>query len=232
VGCSRGKADPDELTIRRLFAESAGYCGRPDCERELFLDVNGARFHLADIAHIFAAGNKGPRPNPTLTPAQRGAFENLILLCLLCHREIDRAPSTYPDDMIRGWKEQHQQKLRRVFGVRVYEDRPSLRRAIEPILDENRSTWTDYGPDSDDSHNPESEMAPVWRRKVVQRILPHNHRILAVLDENRDLTNAAEKLVIEAFRQHVDDQWHRHVGGGPRMPGRRYPTALDGILKD
>jgi hypothetical protein len=107
-----------------------------------------------------------------------------------------------------------------------------LRAAIEPIMDANRGIWSGYGPDSDDSENPESEIAPVWKRKVVQQILPNNHRILASLDANRGLTSPPERLIIEEFRQHIDDQWQRHVGGGPRMPGRRYPAALDGLLRN
>jgi hypothetical protein len=107
-----------------------------------------------------------------------------------------------------------------------------LRAAIEPILDANRGIWSGYGPDRDDSQDPESEMAPVWKRKVVQQVLPNNHRILANLDANRELTLPPERLIIEEFRQHVDDQWARHVGGGPRMPGKRYPMALDRIVRD
>lgn len=92
---------------------------------------------MAEIAHIVAAGDKGPRADKTLPVAERGAFENLILLCVLCHTEIDRAPKEYPAEMVRRWKAQHQQKLKRAFGVRVYPDRASVRSAIEPKLDKD-----------------------------------------------------------------------------------------------
>ncbi|MEQ1761048.1 MAG: hypothetical protein ABL986_22300 [Vicinamibacterales bacterium] len=230
--CGRGKAEPDELTRTRLFAASGGYCGKPDCARALFREVKRTRFHLAEIAHIFAAGDKGPRANKALTRAERGAFENLILLCALCHTEIDKLPDIYTDDVVRGWKEQHAQKLARVFGVQVYSDRLSCRRAIQPIFDENLGIFDNYGPENEYRNNPESDMAVVWRRKMLGQLLPNNHRILATLDANRTLMTEAERRVVEEFRQHVDDQWHRHAGGGERMPSRRYPAALNAILVD
>ena len=46
----------------------------------------------------------------------------------------------------------------------------------------------------------------------------------------RDVQNGNPRL--EEFRQHVDDQWYRHVGEGDRMPSRRYPSALNLLLKD
>jgi hypothetical protein len=88
--------------------------------------------------------------------ADRGAFDNLILLCVSCHTEIDKAPQQYSVEMVWRWKAEHRQKLERLFGVRVYANRASLRAAIEPILDANRGIWSGYGPDSDDSQDPDA----------------------------------------------------------------------------
>ena len=87
-------------------------------------------------------------------------------------------------------------------------------------------------PENDYRNNPESEIALVWRRKVLGLILPNDHQIVATLDANRPLMTEGERRTLEDFRQHVDDQWHRHVGDGERMPSRRYPTALNSILAD
>jgi hypothetical protein len=230
--CRRGRAEPDEFTKVRLYAASGGYCGNPDCTRALFAEIQGATFHVAEIAHIFAAGDKGPRAKAELTPAQRGAYENLILLCPLCHTKIDKLPGVYTDEVVRHWKERHAQKLASVFGIQRYPDRPSCRLAIVPILDENRGIFDGYGPENDYRNNPESEMAGVWRRKVLGQILPNNHRLLRMLDANRSLMTEVERRVVEEFRQHVDDQSHRHVGGVERTPSRRYPAALNELLAD
>jgi len=79
--CSRGEATPNAHTKLRLFADSAGYCQNPACNRPLFIDAGDKNIHIAEMAHVFAAADDGPRANPILTNAERGRFENLILLC-------------------------------------------------------------------------------------------------------------------------------------------------------
>jgi hypothetical protein len=76
------------LTRARLFAASAGYCQSPSCSHELFVDLPGKSIHVAEMAHVFAANDKGPRGNPELSEPERGTFENLILLCSTCHTMI------------------------------------------------------------------------------------------------------------------------------------------------
>ncbi len=77
--CPRGAASPDAHTQRRLFASSAGYCQNPACANELFVDIEGQSFHIAEMAHVFAASDRGPRSRPELTEYERGAFENLVV---------------------------------------------------------------------------------------------------------------------------------------------------------
>jgi hypothetical protein len=92
--CTRGAASPDAHTQRRLFAASAGYCQNPTCANALFVDVANKSIHIAEMAHVFAANNGGPRANPQLSEAERGAFENLVVLCSNCHTMVDKAPGT------------------------------------------------------------------------------------------------------------------------------------------
>lgn len=100
MGCDRGKASPDTNTQRRLFAASGGYCQNPGCNRALFVETDTTKISVAEMAHIFAAQDDGPRANPELTEEERGAFANLILLCANCHTVIDKAPEAFPDSAI------------------------------------------------------------------------------------------------------------------------------------
>src|ERR1700687_1051764 len=100
MACSRGAASPNAHTERRLFAASSGYCQNPDCSRELFIDYPQKPIHVAEMAHVFAARDDGPRANRELSKEERGAFENLILLCSLCHTIIDKAPEVYSDRIV------------------------------------------------------------------------------------------------------------------------------------
>ena len=77
-----------------------------------------------------------PRAKPDLTESERGAFNNLVLLCANCHTMVDKAPEAYPDVLILKWKRDHARKLAALFGVEEYESRAIARLAIEPFLTE------------------------------------------------------------------------------------------------
>lgn len=229
--CPRGAAAPDAHTQKMLFAASGGYCQNPQCSRELFIDFPEKRIHVAEMAHVFAANDEGPRANLVLSEGDRGAFENLILLCSLCHTVIDKAPESYPDTLIFRWKRRHAEELRRLFGVACFERRSDARAAIEGLLRENRQIFEDYGPHSEASGDPESGAAERWKRKVLQKITPNNRRVLSQLDANRHLLYEYEVVILEKFRQHIDDLEARHIEGY-REGASRFPEGIPNILRD
>jgi hypothetical protein len=141
LACSRGAASPDAHTQKQLFAASGGYCQNPGCARHLFIDAAGRSIHVGEMAHVFAASDAGPRADPAMSEAERGAFENLILLYANCHAVVDKAPDAFPDAMMLGWKRDHAKRLQAVFGVTVFDDRAAARAVIAPLLEENRAIF-------------------------------------------------------------------------------------------
>ena len=231
MACPRGKASPDSHTRLKLFAAAAGFCQNPKCETPLFIDLpDGENIHIAEMAHVFAANDDGPRSNRELSAEERGAFDNLILLCPKCHTEVDKAPTHYTDAALLNWKSQHAVKLKSVFGIQSFKDRQSARELIDPLLQENRAVFDLYGPHIKEAENPESGAAERWHRKVITRVLPKNQRILALLDANRNLLSDEEANVLEEFRQHVDDLSARHIEGYCEG-GRTFPSGMNSILK-
>jgi hypothetical protein len=182
------------------------------------------------MAHIFAAAEKGPRANSALSEAERGAFDNLILLCANCHTMVDKAPDAFPDSMMLGWKRDHAKKLTAVFGVTEFADRAAARAAIAQLLDENRATFERYGPHIEAARNPESGAAETWRRKMLTKILPNSNRVLAQLDANRALLRDDERAAVEDFRHHIDDLEALHIGG-VHEDASRFPDAMQTILE-
>jgi hypothetical protein len=231
MGCSRGAASPNEHTQRKLFASSAGYCQNPACSRELFIDYPGKSIHIAEMAHVIAATDDGPRARPELPTKDRGLFQNLILLCSACHTIVDKAPVIYPDGLILRWKHEHANKLQTIFGVTRFEKRSDARNSIEAILLENRTIFKEYGPYTEDGQNPESGAAERWNRKVLTRMIPNNRKILAQLDANAHLLTDTETDVVENFRQHVDDFEARHLCNYAEGT-LRFPNEMEIILKD
>lgn len=231
MACPRGAASPDLHTQRRLFAASAGYCQNPECERELFVDAEGKSIHVAEMAHVFAASEKGPRGTGGLSKAARGAFENLVMLCAICHTIVDKAPDAYPDDKMLGWKRDHAEKLKALFGITRFDSRQGAREAVEPILAQNRAIFEQYGPHIEAAVNPESGAAERWKRKMLTRILPNNKRVLALLDANRSFLQNDERNTLELFRQHVDDLEAFHIEKLSN-DAARFPDAMASILEN
>lgn len=229
--CNRGQANPNRTTTLRLFADSGGYCQRPDCSNPLFVEVGKKSIHIAEMAHIIAASPKGPRA-ATMHVADKGSYDNLILLCAICHTIIDKSPMDFPDNTIREWKRKHLERIKSLFGAVEYPDRASARKAIEPTLLENHSVFEQYGPNNDYRHDPESESAKVWQRKMQVIILPNNRKVLAILDANRRLLSESESKTLEAFRQHVDDLEAKHIGEGGCDVASRFPLGMNEILTE
>ncbi|MGE1081318.1 hypothetical protein ACQJ0O_03615 [Pseudomonas shirazensis] len=231
MACSRGAASPDAHTQKRLFASSGNYCQNPACANELFIDAAGKSIHIAEMAHVFAANNNGPRARPELSKAERGSFENLVVLCANCHTMVDKAPKAYPDDMMLRWKREHASKLQQLFGAVAFTDRASARAVIEPILIENHTIFKKYGPHIEDAANPESGAAERWKRKMLTRIIPNSRRVLSILDTNRSLLNVEERFVLEEFRQHIDDLESFHIEG-QMEDASRFPADMAKILEN
>lgn len=224
MACSRGKASPDKLTEKRLFASSAGYCQRPGCTTHLFLDTGSKVIHVAEMAHIFAANDYGPRAKPEMAAEERGAFENLILLCPTCHTTIDKAPEDFPDETVIGWKREHERKLAGLFGAQVFDSRSETLAAIKPLMRQNRMIFDQLNPDLEYRFNPEAEEAAQWKYKMVQQIIPNSRRILSILDANTGLMTDEEEDTLELFRQHVYDLEARHVARIYIGARARFPT--------
>lgn len=79
---------PTQATAKRLYALSGNKCARPNCEQEI-LTAEGA--NLGQMAHIHGEKEGAARWVESMTPEERRAFENLILLCRNCHGLIERA---------------------------------------------------------------------------------------------------------------------------------------------
>jgi hypothetical protein len=227
--CSRGKASPDKTTQLRLFADSGGYCQNPKCLESLFKTIGDKQIHIAEMAHVFSASDKGPRANQRLSEEERGAYENLILLCPTCHTIIDKAEEEYPDTIVLDWKRSHCEKIAELFRFIESPSRYLARETILPKLKENRVIFLRYGPETEGKFNPESGIPTIWCRKIRDMILPNNRYILRMLDANRKYLKDQELEILEAFRQHVDDFEAYHLGISDEH-GSQFPAGMDQIL--
>jgi hypothetical protein len=100
-------------TIKILFGASGNQCAFPGCINTIIVpetfDSDAAV--VAQICHIYAASDNGPRGKPGLTAAERNEPDNLILLCGHHHPLIDKQYATYPADLLKAWKKTHEAKF-------------------------------------------------------------------------------------------------------------------------
>jgi len=229
MACVKGRINPAPVTKLRLFADSGGYCSNPHCLSEIFVDLKSQTVHIAEIAHVISAGDKGPRSDADVTPEQRSEYENLILLCPCCHTIIDKAEEDYPVDLLLSWKRNHKQTIADGFGARKFQTREEARQSIEPILEENSFIIQEYGPMTDERFNPESQMPAQWLRKIRTKIIPNNRKVLIVCDANLNHMTIEERKLFHFFKQHVDDFEAKHLGG-VEQNGSQYPHGFDKIF--
>ena len=228
--CVKGRVKPNSQTKLRLFSDSAGHCNHPECRRRLFSEGDQADYHIAEMAHILAANDGGPRAAPELDEANRSSYCNLILLCPNCHTMIDKCPEQFPDTMLREWKINHKSLIYRSIGVQTVSSRNEALQFVEPLLRVNRSIHQHYGPDNEYRQNPEAEETAIWKRKMICQIIPNNQKIMLFLEKNIELLQETERNIVELFRQHVDDLVERHLGDNKGIASR-FPQGMNTLLR-
>ncbi|MFC0426481.1 HNH endonuclease [Chryseobacterium scophthalmum] len=224
MACSRGKANPDNFTKVKLFANSGGYCQRPECNEPLFKTFKEKEIHIAEIAHIISV-NKGARKDDSLTDIEKGDYDNLILLCPNCHTIIDKNEDDFPKQLINTWKRNHEESISKIFGIKKFDDRTSVKLIITPLFEENKTVFELYGPETEERFNPESEMPEIWLEKIRTILIPNNRKLLNIIEINSHLLTESEKEIFQNFQQHVKDFEAKHIFN-TISTGIRFPQEI------
>jgi hypothetical protein len=195
------------------------------------LDLTGD-VHFAEMAHIIAASPNGPRGDGDEEPIELGAWSNLVLLCASCHTLVDRAPSDFPLDVLRGWKVDRLREIELGVGVSSFDTRARARAAVQPFLSANRAFHESFGPDHEGHADPASEFPRAWHDAVVNGIIPNSRRIQRIADANLDLLTEQEIQLVGQFVIHVDGLEARHVGGQLDAIVVRFPEGMEDLFAD
>jgi hypothetical protein len=107
-----------DLARLLLFVRAGGRCEFDGCNDYLLqhpLTLTPGNF--AQMAHIVAFKEDGPRGNAALRPAYINDVNNLMLLCPQCHKLIDDHPDQYPVSVLQKYKETHEDRILHVTGL-------------------------------------------------------------------------------------------------------------------
>lgn len=230
-GQARGrKVDPQ--VVLRLVGAAAGWCERPACPTgSLWHELaDGTAVKLAEVAHIVAASDAGPRGDSTVPTHELVGFDNLILLCPNCHTIVDRAAGEHPVELLHRWKDQHETRLRGLLRVPAATTRAAARTELARLLAQNRAVFDQYGPDSPASVSPET--AETWLREVQEVILPNNARIAVLFEVNAALLRPVEHQAVAAVNTHRRGLEARHLGIDVGVAAPRFPADVDALFTD
>ncbi|MFF8031571.1 hypothetical protein [Streptomyces sp. NPDC016626] len=157
--------------------------------------------------------------------------QNLILLCLICHKIVDSEEDAYPVELLKKWKSAHEARISTAFGACSFDRREEARSAMESFLRSNRVTFETFGPYSETAWNPLSDAVDVWRVRVREVIIPNNRMILKILDSNTHLLSSGEMVTLEKFRVHVDEFERKHVFGAISSSIPKFPEEMNEMLR-
>jgi len=103
-----------------LWGRAAGRCQFDGCNRPLWKSsVTQESVNLAEKAHIYSFSAHGPRGNRGVDTKRLNSLENLILVCDICHKTIDKNWSSgrYTVTQLQQWKAAHEARVARVTGI-------------------------------------------------------------------------------------------------------------------
>lgn len=106
----------DQKTTNQLYGKAAGHCTL--CNRSVCYDkYSHTNIKTAEIAHIRAFSDLGPRADKKMPRDERNNIDNLILLCGECHGTIDNklAEEIYSVDWLKTEKAKKEKMIMEIM---------------------------------------------------------------------------------------------------------------------
>jgi len=95
-----------------LYVQAAGRCEFDGCNQYLLEHhVTKDPGNFAEMSHIFAFSDGGPRADAPRHGEDKHALDNLVLLCPHCHKLIDDDPGRWTVDVVRDFKRAHEDRV-------------------------------------------------------------------------------------------------------------------------
>lgn len=194
-------------TIKVLWANAAGRCAFPGCEKKLCTEASGgaAPYTIGEMAHIRGERPYSNRHDPSQPALERDGYANLILLCPDHHTEIDKSENVglYSVSSLLKMKSEHEANVSGRLKRFQFSNKREVATCIYPLLKENHSVFTNFGPDSEIARkNPESDAHAVWLSERLATIVPNNRRIAEVVKAEKALFTGEEQKVLTQFELH------------------------------
>ena len=88
-----------------------------------------------------------------------------------------------------------------------------------------------YGPYSDNAIKNQYDTELIWNRLAIQKILPNNRKIEAILDKNLHLMTNMEKIAHNLFKLHREGFEYNKISGDVNSMVPKFPDELNNMYK-
>ncbi|MBS6792334.1 HNH endonuclease [[Ruminococcus] lactaris] len=222
-----------ENVKKALYMESAGYCENPNCNCSLLpLFESGRISNIVELAHIIGQKIHGHRGFAELELSERDTLKNILTLCPTCHTLIDKNEEEYPIELLYQWKEQHKSRIENIFAVVQYENKNDLKQVVLPILRENQYLFECYGPFSENAFICGDDGVKLWNKKVFEKILPNNRKVVKYLKKNEKLFSCSEMNIVYKYYDHCEEFEYNKVSGDKNPIATVFPKEIYEIWSD
>lgn len=139
------------------------------------------------MAHIVGHGTTGPRSDHEFAEyIEKDGIDNLVMLCLECHKVVDELENKFPVESMIEWKFAHTQKISSLFAIPNIRDERQLLIEVNDLLEENATIFHECGPFSDNVLKGEGgDGLKLWRWRSLDTIIPNNQRIVLLIERNK-----------------------------------------------
>lgn len=227
-----------EKSIKLLWTGSGGRCAFPGCwERLCYQEAaDAAPYTIGEMAHICGDKPGANRHDGSQTPKQRDDYANLILLCPTHHTLIDRKENegAYPADALHKIKSAHEVTVLKIMDGGQGMGRQQVFSEILALLEENRQSWSQYGPLSELAKSqPNSDAAhAVWISERLSIIVPNNRKISAILRAHRAVFQPGELQPVALFLIHARSYERWVEDEIPYAAVVRFPAAFESAIRE
>ncbi len=111
------RKSPYTDTLKLLYVRSGNVCAFANCTHPIF-DDNG--LYIAELCHVKAANEGGPRFDCKQTDEQRRSYENLLFMCHRHHKLVDSSIE-YTVEILNKIKLSHESKYTEIGRALTFE---------------------------------------------------------------------------------------------------------------
>lgn len=180
--------------VKSLLANSRNKCAFKACDHPI---INENHLLIAELCHIEAYSENGPRFNPSNSIKKINSYENLVFLCHRHHKEVDSNPKTFDVASLKKIKTEHEKGLNK---------KPIFKFDFERFLkvnDEFNGYWTELQRLNDNEHLVDDLKIEIDTKIDFDKLMNKIRKDLEWLEKNHNALIKSDQLLFNDVKNFV-----------------------------